>query len=82
MSFNSSKHDKTNKIIFGKVGLWGDEVHQLIFTERKNQVATFICGKLYRYFIKSEIDVPFVEELATLFIASNWELLPVLKSPL
>ncbi len=81
VSFNSSKHDKTNKIIFGKVGNWGyDEVHQLIFTERKDQVATFICGKLYRYFVKSEIDNDFVADLASLFIASNWELLPVLKA--
>ena len=81
VSFNNAKFDKTNKIIFGKVGNWGyDDVHNLIFTERKTQVSRYICGKLYRAFVNKEINTEFVNALADLFITSNWELLPVLKT--
>ncbi|MBK8699078.1 MAG: DUF1800 domain-containing protein [Saprospiraceae bacterium] len=81
VTFKDTKFDKTNKVIFGKTGNWGyNEVHNLIFTERKAQVAEYICGKLYRHFVQKNIDAEFVEQLATLFIQSNWELLPVLKA--
>ncbi|MBK8110905.1 MAG: DUF1800 family protein [Saprospiraceae bacterium] len=39
-----------------------------------------MCGKLYRAFVNKEIDTEFVNALADLFISSNWELLPVLKT--
>ncbi|MBK9734361.1 MAG: DUF1800 family protein [Saprospiraceae bacterium] len=43
-------------------------------------MAEFVCTKLYRHFIHSNPDQEFVGKLAELFIASNWELLPVFKA--
>lgn len=81
VTFNSSKFDNKNKTIFGKTGNWGyTDVQTLIFTERKNQVAYYICNKLYTSFIQQVPDAEFVTALANLFIESNWELLPVFKA--
>jgi uncharacterized protein (DUF1800 family) len=81
VTFVNSRFDNNNKTIFGKTGKWGyNEVHNLIFTERKVQVAQYICGKLYTHFIHKVPDQEFVNALADLFIASNWELLPVFKA--
>ncbi|MFZ1704196.1 MAG: DUF1800 domain-containing protein [Saprospiraceae bacterium] len=81
VTFSSSKFDKNNKTIFGLTGNWNyDDVHNLIFTERKNQVAYYICSKLYAHFVYQKPDEEFVVALANLFISSNWELLPVMKA--
>lgn len=81
VTFNNNRHDKNDKTIFGKTGKWGyDDVHQLIFTERKKEVSEFICGKLYRHFIYKYPDQEFVSQLAQVFINADWELLPVFKA--
>lgn len=81
VSFNNNRFDKNNKTIFGKTGNWNyNDVHDLIFTERKDQVAVFICEKMYRFFIHKKPDNQFISELALLFQQNNWELLPVFKA--
>lgn len=81
VTYNSTKFDKNNKTIFGKTGNWGyNDVHNLIFTERKNQVALYICGKIYSNFVYHEPDQEFVVALANIFMANNWELLPVFRA--
>jgi uncharacterized protein (DUF1800 family) len=78
VTFNGSKFDNKNKTIFGKTGNFGyNDVINLIFTERQNQVAYYICSKLYVHFIHHSPDPTFVTALSKLFIDSNWELLPV-----
>ena len=81
VTFSTGKFDKNNKTIFGKTGNWGyNDVHNLIFTERKNQVAMYICGKIYSNFVYHEPDQEFVVALANIFLANNWELLPVFRA--
>ncbi|MBK9256779.1 MAG: DUF1800 domain-containing protein [Saprospiraceae bacterium] len=81
VTFSNNRFDNNNKTIFGQTGKWGyNDVHELIFTERKKQVAEFICGKLYSHFIHKNPDQEFVAELGQLFIDANWELLPVIKA--
>lgn len=81
VTFNAAKFDNKNKTIFGKTGNWGyNDVIQLIFTERQNQVAYYICKKLYIQFVHHTPEPEFVTELSQLFIASEWELLPVFKA--
>jgi uncharacterized protein (DUF1800 family) len=81
VTFVGSKFDNKNKTIFGKTGNWGyNDVQNLIFTERKNQVAYHICEKIYTHFVFQKPDVEFVTELANLFIQSNWELYAVFKA--
>lgn len=73
-------HDKGQKEIFGKKGTWGyDEVHELLFTERADQIATYICTKIYRHFVHPEPDFGIINGLADTFKQSNWELAPVLR---
>lgn len=81
VSFANNKFDNSEKTIFGKKGKWNyNDVHDLIFNERKNQVAQYICGKFYAHFIHQKVDQEFVLALAEIFINSNWEILPVMQA--
>ena len=81
VTFNGSKFDNKNKTIFGKTGNWAyNDVINLIFTERQNQVAYYICRKIYTHFVSPEPNTEFIAELSKLFIQSAWELLPVFKA--
>ncbi len=78
--FQSNRHDETIKTIFGQSGNFGyDDVHELIFSLRQNQVANFICKKLYQQFIYRDVDDDIVSGMAQTFIDSNWEVVPVLR---
>ncbi|MFM9949920.1 MAG: DUF1800 family protein [Saprospiraceae bacterium] len=73
-------HDNGNKTIFGQTGNWGyDEVHNILFTQRDDEIAHHICAKLYRTFVHPEVKEEIVAELATTFKNNNWELAPVLR---
>lgn len=91
--FDSSKHDTGNKTfssfysgttINGKAGSAGeqelDELLNMIFTT--NEVALFICRKLYRYFVYYEIDsaveTNVIEPMAAAFRNSGYDI----KEPL
>lgn len=78
--FREDLHDTSVKTIFGQSGNFGyDDVHELIFTLKKQEVATYICTKLYQFFIYREIDEHIIEGMAQTFIDNNWEIIPVLK---
>ncbi len=79
--------DNTDKTIFGQTGNWrndpnpehAENVVNLIFTHRGDQVADYICGKLYRFFVAAEPSATIVEEMATTFKNNNFEIAPVLR---
>jgi len=78
--FDSNLFDDTPKTIFGQTGNWNyDDVHELIFTLRRDQVARYICTKIYEYFVYPEINSDIVNNLAATFKQNNFELLPVFK---
>jgi hypothetical protein len=78
--FSPAYHDNGTKTIFGQTGNWDYlDVHNLIFSERENQVAEYICGKLYRFFVYEEEDPTIVQGLADTFKQNNWEIAPVLR---
>jgi uncharacterized protein (DUF1800 family) len=78
--FIPSKHDDSIKTIFGQTGNFGyDDVHELIFTLRKTEVANYICTKLYHHFIYRNPDQSIIDGLAATFIANDWEIVPVLR---
>ena len=61
-----------------------NETDQLInMIVAKPQTANYICQKLYRYFVYYDIDsnvqANVIDPLATLLIASNYDIVPVLK---
>jgi uncharacterized protein (DUF1800 family) len=50
--FDESTYDNTLKTILGLTGNWGyDDVIDILFQQREDLIATFICEKLYRYFV-------------------------------
>jgi uncharacterized protein (DUF1800 family) len=87
----NSKHDTTTKQLSHRFGNktiannndkeYGDVVN-MIFTKRES--ATFICRKLYRYFVyynvKSSIETDIVEGLADVLIANNYQISSVLQA--
>ncbi len=93
--FDATKHDATPKqfssyyngaLINGKTGANGaietDDLLTMIF--KKEEVARFICRKLYGWFVYYSIDesteVNVIQPLAQLFINSNYEIKPVLSA--
>ncbi len=78
--FDTSYFDNTPKTIFGQTGNWDyDDVHDLIFSLRQNEIANYICSKIYSHFISPNINPQMVEQMANTFLANNWELAPVFR---
>lgn len=85
--FDAAYFDNTQKTIFGQTGNWRNDANpnnpenvvNLIFTQRSDQVATFICTKLYRFYISNDVDTDIVDALATTFKNNNFEIVPVLR---
>ena len=93
-TFNANRHDKTdktfsafygNKVIKGRTGADGekevDDLLDMIFAQ--NEVASFLCRELYRFFfyydITAEVEQNFITPLAKVFRDNNYEIKPVLK---
>jgi len=93
--FDSAKHDTTNKqfssfygntVITGQSGAAGenelDDLLNMIFL--KDEVAEFICKKLYRFFvyydIDSNTDTNVIQPLAAIFRNNNYDIVPVLSA--
>lgn len=93
--FDSTRHDTTNKqfssffgntIIGGKSGAAGatelDELLNMIFAS--DEVALYICRRIYRYFVYYEIDAAtesnVIAPLAAIFRQNNYEIKPVLAA--
>jgi uncharacterized protein (DUF1800 family) len=81
IGFVPSFWDNGPKTIFGKTGNFGyNEVIDLIFSERPEQVSKYICRKLYAHFINPDVDPVVVDKLATIFRQNNFEIAPVMKA--
>jgi len=93
--FDANTHDKTNKqfssyynntTITGKTGAAGanetDELLNMIFA--KEDVALYICRRLYRWFVYYNIDsfaeTNIIVPLAQLFRSANYDIAPVLSA--
>jgi uncharacterized protein (DUF1800 family) len=73
-------HDGGIKTIFGQTGNWGyDDLHNILFEQRQDEIAEFICGKIYRAFVHPQEDPAIVAGLAQTFKDNNFELAPVFR---
>ena len=73
-------HDKGEKEIFGQKGNWNfDDVHDLLFEYRADEIAAYICTKLYTHFVHPEAEETIIAEMASTFKANNFEIAPVLR---
>ncbi len=94
-TFDSTKHDITNKqfssfynntVITGQSGAAGenelDDLLTMLFAT--NEVAEFICKKIYRFFVYYNIDAAtdtnVIQPMAVIFRNSNYDITPVLSA--
>ncbi|NNE36529.1 MAG: DUF1800 domain-containing protein, partial [Rhodothermales bacterium] len=79
--FSPQHFDETPKTIFGQTDTYNyDTAIDLVFSERSRELARFVCGKLYTFFVYAEPDSVIVDELADIFIAENYEIAPVVRT--
>tara|TARA_R110002073_G_scaffold72537_1_gene177114 strand:+ start:76761 stop:78251 length:1491 start_codon:yes stop_codon:yes gene_type:complete len=83
--FNPENFDTDNKTIFEQTGNWGyDDVINILFQQKANLIAGFICEKIYENFVSPEIDdevlLNIINPLATSFIANNFEIASVMRT--
>ncbi len=84
--FDVTTFDAGSKTILGRTGNWGyDDVIDILFDERPNEIARFICQKLYEFFVHPDSDddagnaQSIISGMANTFVASNFEIAPVLS---
>lgn len=79
--FEPNRFDTGEKTFFGRTGAFGyDEVIDIVFEERATAIASRICRKLYQYFVYDTPDEAVVAEMASVFLASDYEVAPVLRA--
>lgn len=77
--FISARWDSGSKTFLGKTGNWNaDDIVDLIFSERGDAVAKYLCGKLYRSFVYDVQDQTVVGAMADTLKSGNWEIKPVM----
>ncbi|WP_422349904.1 DUF1800 domain-containing protein [Flagellimonas sp.] len=86
VTFDPADFNTENKTIFGQTGNWNyDDVINILFTERSNEIAWFICKKLYEFFVHPDSDddagnaQAIINGMAATFTANNFEIAPVLR---
>ncbi len=78
---DDKRYDFGTKTIFGQTGQFGyDEAVEIIFQERSPAIAYHVCGRLYHHFVHAVTDTAVVSEMATLLLANNFELAPVMRA--
>ena len=86
VQFNPERFDAGTKTILGQTGNWGyDDVIDILFAQRPNEIAQFICGKLYAFFVHPDISddagnaQTIINGMAGTMVANNFEIAPVLS---
>jgi len=86
VSYRADRHDPGPKTILGQTGNWGyDDVINILFDEKPNEIAEFVCRKLYEFFVHPDSkDVAnnaqtIINGMASTFLANDFELAPVLR---
>lgn len=77
--FESIRWDSGSKTFLGQTGNWNtDDVINIIFAQKGEQVAKYICEKIYKAFVYDIPDYSIVDGLADTFKNNNYEIKPVL----
>jgi hypothetical protein len=76
--FDAEQHDFTAKTFLGRTGnLNGDEIIETIL--KHPATGEFVAAKLYRYFVREDIDAAVKSELGRTFRDNGYQLKPLLK---
>ena len=86
VSFRADRFDEGSKTILGQTGNWGyDDVIDILFEQRADLIAEFICRKLYEFFVHPDSRdnagnaQTIISGMATTFLANDFEIAPVLS---
>ena len=86
VTFDPTTHDTGTKTIMGQTGNWGyDDTIDILFDQRPNEIAQYICKKLYEFFVHPDSDdatgnaQAIISGMAATFVANNFELAPVMR---
>ncbi len=86
VQFDAARYDAGSKTIFGQTGAWNyDDVIDILFTQRQNEIANFICRKLYEFFVHPDSRdsagnaQAIIDGLAATFVSNNFEIAPVIS---
>jgi uncharacterized protein (DUF1800 family) len=71
-------HDSSKKTIFGKTGNFGGEDVLNMILENKH-TSDFIAAKVYRFFVRENINQKHIEELSSVFFESNYNITTLMK---
>ena len=84
--FDETAFDSGPKTILGQTGNWGyDDVIDILFQERPQEIAGFICQRLYEFFVHPDSSdaagnaQTIISGMAATFISNDFELAPVLS---
>jgi uncharacterized protein (DUF1800 family) len=76
--FVQSNWDSGSKTFMGKTGNWRyTDIISILFSERSDQIALYICEKIYRAFVYDTPDRVIIRALADEF-KKDWEMKPML----
>jgi len=81
VNFDPQNFYDEHKTILGRTANFDyNQAIDVVFEERSEEIAYFICSKIYRYFIYEGINENIVQGLADIFLSSNFEILPVIET--
>ena len=79
--FDPTTFDAGEKTVFGQTGNWGySEVIDVIFAQRQEPIAHFICSRLYKEFIHETPNEDVVAQMMEVFISNAFEIAPVVQA--
>ncbi len=77
--FDASRHDDGVKQFLGRSGAFdGDDILRIILEQ--DQTAEFIAAKIYRFFVRDDLEADLARRLGVLFRDMNYEIAPFLTT--
>jgi hypothetical protein len=77
--FNQEKHDDGEKTFLGRTGRF-DGVDAINIIVDQPVTADFIAGKIYRFFVREELDADYRKKLGGVLRQANYEIAPLLET--
>ena len=84
ITFDPEEFDTGIKTILGQTGNWNyNDVIDILFDQRANEIAEFICFKLYTYLVHPDAQAvgaqAVISGMAATLVSNNFEVAPVLR---
>ena len=76
--FRTNQHDDGKKVFQGKTGNFkGEDILKIILENPKT--STFICAKIYRYFVNENVDNQIVDKMAKRFRSNDYDIADLME---